>query len=417
MTSTVHVLRHPQARLLLTATLISGFGTSALWLASGIWVKDLTGSNGLAALCLLAMWAPGLAGPALGTLADRVPRKPLLIATNLLLGALLTTLTGIDSPADLWLLLTLLVLYGTAGVVTDAAESALVAGSLPPALLGDFNGLRMTANEGMKLLAPLAGAALYSTHGGPAVAVLDSATCLAAAALHTRLNPRTADPTATPPPTPTPTSTPAPRTPWRAQIAEGTRHLRRHALLHVLVRTAGLTMLIAGVNGALTYAVVENLHHAPAYAGTLAAAQGAGTVALGLFSGRALRRLGARRFAAAGVALTAAAIALRAIPSDPAALACAAATGVGLPCPLVAAFTTVQRETPDALLGRVSATASTLMFAPNVVGLAAGAALVELLPLGPLLIALGVTLLAALAHSPLIARRTASRSPSDANPT
>ncbi|MGC0332783.1 MFS family permease [Streptomyces sp. SAI-170] len=407
--SPTHPLRHHEARLFLTATVISGFGTSALWLASGIWVKDLTGSNGVAALCLLAMWAPSLAGPALGTVADRLPRKPLLIATNLLLGALLLTLLTLDTPSDVWLLLTVLTLYGTAGVVTDAAESALVAGSLPPALLGDFNGLRMTANEGMKLLAPLAGAALYSTHGGPAVAALDAATCLAAAALYTRLTPPKKD---TPhPATPTPTPTP-----WRTRIKDGTHHLRRHASLLALVRTAGLTMLIAGVNGALTYAVVDALHRAPTYAGTLAAAQGAGTVILGLFSGRALRHLGAHRFAAAGIALTAAAIALRAIPSDPVALACAAATGVGLPCPLIAAFTAVQRETPDALLGRVSATASTLVFAPNVVGLATGAALVELLPHGPLLIALGVILLGVLAHSPLIARRTASRSPSDANP-
>ncbi|MGW4985669.1 hypothetical protein, partial [Streptomyces mirabilis] len=30
----------------------SGLGSSAMWLVSGIWVKDLTGSNGLAALCV-----------------------------------------------------------------------------------------------------------------------------------------------------------------------------------------------------------------------------------------------------------------------------------------------------------------------------------------------------------------------------
>jgi MFS family permease len=404
MTDSIRLLRHPGARLFLTATVISGFGTSALWLASGIWVKDLTGSNGLAALCLLAMWAPSLAGPALGAVADRLPRKPLLIVTNLLLGALLLALLTLDTRSELWLLLTVLTLYGTAGVVTDAAESALVAGSIPPDLLGGFNGLRMTANEGMKLLAPLAGAALYSRYGGHAVAVLDTMTFLAAAALYSRLRTRRDDPRPTVP------------APWRAQVGEGIHHLRQHPLLRSLVLAAGTTMLIAGVNGALTYAVVESLHHAPAYAGTLAAAQGAGTVVLGLFSGRALRRLGARRFAAAGAALTAMAVALRAIPSDPVALACAAATGTGLPCVLIAAFTAVQRETPDALLGRVSATASTLVFAPNVVGLAVGAALVEPLPLGPLLIALGVLLLAATAHSPLIARRTASRSPSDASP-
>src|SRR3954470_13451501 len=84
----VRVLRDPGAGLLLAGFVVSGFGTSALWLASGIWVKDLTGSDGLAALCLLAMWAPTLAGPLLGTLADRVRRKPLLIGTSLLMAAL-----------------------------------------------------------------------------------------------------------------------------------------------------------------------------------------------------------------------------------------------------------------------------------------------------------------------------------------
>ncbi len=140
-------------------------------------------------------------------------------------------------------------------------------------------------------------------------------------------------------------------------------------------------MLCAGLNGAMLYAVVDGLGHAPAYAGVLYAVQGAGSVAIGLLSGPALRRLGERRFAAYGIALTAVAAGLRAIPSDPVALACSAASGVGLPCVLIAALTAVQRETPDALLGRAAATANTLVFTPNVIGLAAGAALVELLDL------------------------------------
>ncbi|MER6925445.1 MFS transporter, partial [Streptomyces spiralis] len=51
----LRVLRDRAAGLCLAAVVISGFGSSALWLACGVWVKDLTGSDGLAALCLLAM--------------------------------------------------------------------------------------------------------------------------------------------------------------------------------------------------------------------------------------------------------------------------------------------------------------------------------------------------------------------------
>ncbi|GAA3800701.1 hypothetical protein GCM10022206_44710 [Streptomyces chiangmaiensis] len=96
--SGARLLRDRNARLYLTQVVVSGFGTSALWLVSGVWVKDLTGSNGLAALCIFALWAPTLVGPLLGTVADRIRRKPLLIGVNLLLAALVLALVTVDSP-------------------------------------------------------------------------------------------------------------------------------------------------------------------------------------------------------------------------------------------------------------------------------------------------------------------------------
>ncbi|MFE6173788.1 MFS transporter [Streptomyces sp. NPDC056464] len=400
------VLRDRNAGLYLAGVVVSGFGTSALWLVSGVWVKDLTGSDGLAALCMLAMWAPTLAGPLLGTLADRNRRKPLLIGTNLLLAALLPALFLVDSPDRVWLVFAVLFGYGAAGVVHDAAESALVASAVPTSLLGDFNGLRMTANEGMKLLAPLAGAGVYATYGGASVALLDAVTFVLATGLYACLRVRESRPE-------------PPAGDWRAQTVEGARHLWAHPRLRPLVLAGGSTMLFAGFGGAMIYAVIDGLGHAPAYAGVLYAVQGAGSVVIGLLSGPALRRLGERRFAGYGIALTAVAAGLRAIPSDPVALVCSAASGVGLPCVLIAALTAVQRETPDALLGRTAATANTLVFTPNVIGLAVGAALVELLDVRLLLAVLGpVWLLTAvpLLQSAASPSRTAARSPSDANP-
>ncbi|MDQ0911621.1 MFS family permease [Streptomyces canus] len=474
MTKTWAVLHDRNARLFLTAVTVSGFGTSALWLVSGVWVKDLTGSDGLAALCMLAMWAPTLAGPLLGALADRVPRKPLLIGDSLLLAALLPVLFAVDGPDRVWLVLTVLFVYGAAGVVHDAAESALVAGAVAPSLLGGFNGLRMAVTEGMKLVAPLAGAGLYAVQGGPGVALLDAITFVLAALLYAGLRVRDRRPAPLAPPTstgggdepsgrtataprplrrgptapsrrtlfrrasaasnasdltqvtqtePQPSRRPSPdsrpRPSGRTHVGAGTRHIWAHPILRPLVLAGGTTMLFAGLNGALIYAVIDGLGHSPAYAGALYAAQGAGSVAVGLISGPALRRLGERRFAAYGIALTAVAAGLRAIPSDPLALACSAAIGAGLPCVLIAALTAVQRETPDALLGRAVATAHTLVYTPNVLGLAAGAALVELVDQRPLSALLGVVWLATavpLFQRPASASRIASRSPSDANP-
>lgn len=241
------VLRDRDAGLYLTSVVVSAFGTSSLWLASGVWVKDLTGSNGLAALCMLAMWAPTLAGPALGTIADRVRRKPLLIWTNLGLAGLLLTLFGVGSRDDLWLLFTVLFVYGATVVVHDPAESALLAAVVGPELLGDLNGLRMTATEGMKLVAPLTGAGLYAAYGGPTVACLDAVTFVLAAVLWALIRVRDERPAGT----------------WRAQTVEGARHLWGHPRLRPLVLAGGTTMFFAALSGTTTYAVVDGLGHSP----------------------------------------------------------------------------------------------------------------------------------------------------------
>ncbi|MFF1690244.1 MULTISPECIES: MFS transporter [unclassified Streptomyces] len=390
MTSTPTATRGG-SRMLLTGIVVSGFGTSAMWLASGIWVKDLTGSDSLAALCAFALWAPTLAGPLLGTVADRTRRRPLLVAANLGLGLLLLSLLAVGSAGRLWILFAVLVVYGACGVVTDAAEAALVPAVVGRHALGDFNGLRMTANEGMKLVAPLAGAGLFAVYGGGGVALLDATSFAAAAGLYARLRVRE----------------PAPARPatgvW-ARTVEGVRALWRQERLRPLVLAAAATMLLAGLNGATLYAVVDGgLGRSPSYAGVLYAVQGAGSVVAGLVAGRLLRRVGERRFAAAGIALFAAGTGLRALPYDAVALGCSAAIGMGLPCVLIAALTAVQRETPDALVGRTVATVNTLMFAPNAVALAMGAGLVAVVDhrvLLPLLGAAGLALACATARRP-----------------
>ncbi|TXS47136.1 MFS transporter [Streptomyces sp. OR43] len=358
--ATGRVLRDRTAGLLLTSVVVSGFGSSAMSLAAGIWVKSLTGSDSLAALALFAVWLPVLFGPVLGAVADRLPMKPLLVGANVVMALLLTTLTAVDRSGRIWILFAVLLLYGAGSVLMDAAESALVAQAVDARLLGDFNGLRMTANEGMKLVAPLTGAALYARFGGAAVALLDAASFALAAALYGLLRVRRAAPA-------------------EVRRSSGMRQVWGSPVLRPLVLAGSVTMLCAGLNGAMLYAVVDGvLGRSPAYAGVLYAAQGIGSVTVGLLAGPLLRRLPERVFAAAGIAVFAVAVGLRALPYDPVALTACALIGLGLPCVLITAMTAVQRETPDAVLGRTSATAGTLMMAPNAAALALGAGLLAL---------------------------------------
>ncbi|WP_330176418.1 MFS transporter [Streptomyces sp. NBC_01498] len=373
------VLRDRNAGLYLSGVVVSGFGTSAMWLAGGIWVKSLTGSDSLAALTVFAMWAPTLVGPVLGAIADRWRRRPLLVFCNLAMAALLPLLLLVDSADRVWILFAVLFVYGVSGVVQDAAEAALVATAIDKRLLGDFNGLRMTANEGMKLLAPLAGAGLYAAYGGASVALLDALTFTLAAGLFALMRVREEKPV---------------RDRSAGGLAgtmEGVRVLRNSPAVGSLVLAGSVTMLLAGLNGAAIYAVVDSgLGHAPTYVGLLYALQGAGSVALGLLAGPLMRRMSERVFAAGGVALFAAAVGLRALPYDAVVLASSVAVGVGLPCVLIAAMTAVQRETPDAVLGRTAATANTLIYVPNAVALALGAGLIAFVDITVLLPVIGV---------------------------
>ncbi|MFJ4502452.1 MFS transporter [Streptomyces sp. NPDC088864] len=367
----VRVVRDRTAGLFLAAVVVSGFGSSAMTLAAGIWVKSLTGSDALAALALFAVWLPVLCGPLLGAVADRLPRKPLLVGSNVVLAVLLTGLAAVDPAGRVWLLFAVLLVYGCGSVLMDAAEAALVAGAVEPGLLGDFNGLRMMANEGMKLVAPLTGAGLYARFGGGAVALLDAVSFALAAGLYALLRVRRTD-------------RPAPG--GRGGTAAGLRRLWGSPVLRPLVLAASATMLCAGLNGATLYAVVDDvLGRSPAYAGVLAVAQGAGSVAAGLAAGPLMRRLPGRVFPAAGIAVFGVAVGLRAVPSDAVALVACALIGAGLPCVLIAALTAVQRETPDAVLGRTAAAAHMLMMAPNAVALGIGAGLVARVDMAVLL--------------------------------
>src|SRR5689334_4372721 len=140
-------------------------------LVASIWVLDLTRSSSLAALVGFCVYLPSLFGPLLGTLADRLPRQRLLVWANLATAAAVLTLLMLRSAGGLWILFAVMLVYGVCHVVLDAGEAALLPASLADKALGRLNGLRMSAREGMKLLAPVAGAGLFVWVGGSAVAV------------------------------------------------------------------------------------------------------------------------------------------------------------------------------------------------------------------------------------------------------
>ncbi|WP_329103605.1 MFS transporter [Micromonospora sp. NBC_01699] len=375
----MRLLRDRNTLLFVGVSLVAGFAGTAMSLAAGLWAMDLTGSASLAAIAGACVFLPSLAGPLLGALVDRLPRRPLLVWTSLILAGLLLLLLVVRSADQLWLLYAVMLGYGVSYVLLDAGEAAVLPTALPDERLGELNGLRMTAQEGTKLVAPLVGAALFTRVGGPAVAVLTATLLAVAAALYAAVRTTNAPPGRAAP------STVKTRT--KRSFLSGLDFLRSHRPLRAAVLVAAVSMLMAGLGTAVQYAVVDDgLHQPVAFLGVLASVQGVGSIAGGLLAGQFLNRYGELPLAGWGALLLTAGTALRCLPWTPAVLVSALLIGVGLPWTVIAAMTAVQRQTPHALLGRVAATANSLVFAPTSLTLLTGAGLLALLdyriPLG-----------------------------------
>lgn len=381
------------AVLFVAISLLSGFGGGAMALVASVWILDLTGSASIAALAGLCVYAPQLAGPWLGGLADRVPRRALVVVVNLILAAVLLSLLAVRTAAQAWLVFAVSLAYGVGYVLLDAGETALLPAALPAARLGDVNGWRSSAQEGTKLVAPLAGAGLYAWHGGHAVAVLSAAMPVLVAALYGAL--RLTRPALDPAPV------------RERRLRTGLAVLRARRVLRVTVALAAVSIAMSGFQTAPSYALVTTDLGLPAtFLGVLTSAQGAGSIMGGLIVGRLLAWRDPIAVGVAGTVLFGAGCLVRCLPWWPATVAAGVIAGVGLPWTLVAAVTAVQTYAPAALLGRVAGLANTVMFAPIALAIPLGSAAVHLGSRPPLIVAAATCLTAA---AVVTSRRTVGR--------
>src|SRR5690349_3463040 len=174
------LLRIRNARIFLFGNVISTLGDSSLWFAMGIWMKELTGSSAWAGLVFFCYIAGNLFSPFGGVLADRFPRRALLVAANLLAAAIVLPIALVHERGDIWIVYVVIFLYGVTGSVIGAAQTALVPALVPPDLLAEANGAQQTLNQGLQLVTPLIGAGLFTVAGGAVIAAIDAGTFLVA---------------------------------------------------------------------------------------------------------------------------------------------------------------------------------------------------------------------------------------------
>lgn len=399
------VLRRPDFRLLFGGLVASMTAESILLLALAVWVKELTGSSGLAGATIFAIIAPMTLAPLIGWIVDRYPRRPLFVAANVVTAALLTPLFAVEDRTDLWLIYLVAVFYGLSYITLSAGLSGLLRHLVPAELLADANGALQTVRQGLRLVGPLAGAALYTAVGGELLAGVAIVGFVTAAVLVGLL--RVTEPPRSRPgrgcrrrPSRTPPSSRARRprrtSRWAAEFGAGLRYLADEPALRRALLGYGFSSLVMGFSESLIFAYVDHgLRRDAAFVGVLVAVQGIGGIAGGLVSSGVIRRVGEVGALAVGVALFGSAALTLAYPNLWLGCAALLLAGVSLPLTMVGLHTLIQRRTPAPLIGRVAAGADALVSGPRAVSIGGGALLVGVFDYRLLFVLVGlVTLLA-----------------------
>lgn len=356
------LLSYRDARLLLAGQSLSAFGDWAMLIVLAVWMKSLTGSSALAGLTFFVFAAGSLLAPLGGLLADRVRRRPLMIVSDCVLGAFVLVLLLVHDSSDAWLIYAVAFAYGAVGTVFFPARAALLKVMLPEELLADANGALTATREGLRIIAPLAGAGLYTVLGGSAVAVLDSATFAASAYFLSRMRVVEEKPA-------------LPEHHFVREVTAGLRHVWETLPLRQIVGGVAVALLVVGFAETLIFYVIAALGKTPSFFGVFATIQGVGSIAGGVTAAAVLRRVGDVRLVGLGLALFAFADLCLIVPSLGIVLVAGPIAGIGVSWAIVGFSTALQMRTPLVIQGRVSAAADLTLSVAQAASIGTGALL------------------------------------------
>jgi MFS family permease len=343
-------------------------------------------------------------GIAAGTLADRVRRRPLMMAADVGRAGvlLLVPLAAWMDWLSVWLLVGVTLVVGALNVLFDVAWQAYLPVLAGRDRLQDANSKLGASESVAEFGAPALGGVLVQTLTAPAAVLFDALSFVASALLLTSIR--------RPEPRPQPEGE---RQGLRSEAGEGLRLTWRDPALRALAGSAASFSLAGGFFGALYgLFVLRALGFPPAILGVLVGAGGIGA----FFGAIAFGRVGANprypRLLMGSLAASGLLSLLTPLARGPDGVALAMLfTGqilgdFALSIFFIGSLTYRQLRVPDHLLGRVNAAARTVAASAGVAGLLAGGLAGELLGIrtGILVGALGM-LAGPLWFVPLVRRR------------
>jgi MFS family permease len=353
----LQLLREVQSfRLLALATVGSAFGTWLTFVALTIDVYDRTGSAVWVSALLIADFLPAiLIGLAASSLVDRLPRRRLMIASDLARVAIFAALPFANDPVGI------VALAAAAGFATGFFRPALYAGLpnlLPDEDLPHANSLLQTIENLAWALGPVLGGVLVAATGPDAAYWFNAVTFLVSAALLAGIPDRLLQ------------AAPAVGRGYWRDLADGFALVKSsRALLTVLTAWNVIMLASAGMNVSEVVLAKDAFGAGDFGYGLLVGATGLGLafgsfLAGSLLENRAIATVYGTSMALVAVGMVGAA----ASPNVWIAACCVVVLGTGNGAAVVCNALLVQRGAPDELRGR----AFTLLMSSNYVVLGLG---------------------------------------------
>lgn len=174
--STWRVLREePRFSRLLLGTFISGVGNWFNTTAVLSLLLTLTGSGLAVGMTLALRTIPGLfVGPLAGVVADRLPRKTILIVTDITNAGVALVFLLVTSPGRIWIVYVGMVSLVVVGMMRSPARSAVVRGLVRPEHLLVATALEGTVSGSVMIIGAVLGGVVSGAFGVRVAFVVNS---------------------------------------------------------------------------------------------------------------------------------------------------------------------------------------------------------------------------------------------------